>query len=222
MRATSKYWHVSWHLTVKTFKNYCSPWRSHQRLAAPRRSMTAGRALMNGRLLLQYAPEKAKVTLPVNVQPSQSNFWKRSTSICYPARCMESQGQPCLFSSTDVSSEFWRKSKVCNFCLRTCCSCRVFRSQRTSGNWSKHRVFVTQTWGQVVTHSIPWLAASYNSLSRFAWHIIVRTYMNVGCTNNWQTSTVCALCVCVSIWLVVKMLVPGLGPNTSFPLGPAS
>ena len=24
------------------------------------------------------------------------------------------------------------------------------------------------------------------------------------------------------IWLVVKMLVPGLGPNTSFPLGPAS
>lgn len=181
MRATSKYWHVSWHLTVKTFKNYCSPWRSHQRLAAPRRSMTAGRALMNGRLLLQYAQAKAKVTLPVNVQPSQSDFWKRSTSICYPARCMESQGQPCLFSSTDVSSEFWRKSKVCNFCLRTCCSCRVFRSRRTSGNWSKHRVFVTQTWGQVVTHSIPWLAAFYNSLSRFAWHIIVRTYMNVGC-----------------------------------------
>ena len=24
------------------------------------------------------------------------------------------------------------------------------------------------------------------------------------------------------IWLVVKMLVPGLGRNTSFPLGPAS
>ena len=26
----------------------------------------------------------------------------------------------------------------------------------------------------------------------------------------------------ICIWLVVKMLVPGLGLNTSFPLGPAS
>ena len=30
------------------------------------------------------------------------------------------------------------------------------------------------------------------------------------------------ICIYIYIWLVVKMLVPGLGPNTSFPLGPAS
>ena len=91
-------------------------------------------------LLLQYAPVQAKVDLPVNVQPNQSNFWKRSTSIWYPTPCdMESQGRACLFSRTDVSSEFLRKSKVCNFCLGTCFS------QRTAGNWSKHRVLITQT-----------------------------------------------------------------------------
>ena len=31
-----------------------------------------------------------------------------------------------------------------------------------------------------------------------------------------------SLYIYIYIWLVVKMLVPGLGPNTSFPLGPAS
>ena len=43
------------------------------------------------------------------------------------------------------------------------------------------------------------------------WHLIIYLYYHLR-----------SLCLVFYIWLVVKMLVPGLGPNTSFPLGPAS
>ena len=43
-----------------------------------------------------------------------------------------------------------------------------------------------------------------------------------GVTRTFILVTYTSYIIKIYIWLVVKMLVPGLGPNTSFPMGPAS